>query len=191
MKYRSKVTWIAVGLSFPLILIWGYHEIKAMSSIYKQDFGNGVIIYADEYVRTGDWVFDCKNSRLISRIPLPVPLAELESAKKFTTGNLFYLKDTDKQPAKDALKEITETRDWYKNLRHLYSALDEDSNLNSHMFYMITSYAGRKWAVEVDQLIDYVGSSRFKIYATPYDVETYVDYAKALKAAANSCPKPQ
>lgn len=192
MNFRpNKSQWISIGTLSIAITLWSYHEIKFMKNAYKQDFGNGVIVYADEYVKTGNWVFDCKNSRLISRTPLPAPLTELESAKKFIIGNMFYLKEPDKKIARDALSAATEGHDWYKSLRYLYSALDEDSNLNSHMFYLITQHADRTWAVEVDQLIDHDGRSRFKLYATPYDAETYVDYAKALQAAQKSCPKPQ
>lgn len=192
MNFRqNKGLWIVLAIFSPLLLTWGYYELKAMTSVYKQDFGNGVVVYADNYVKTGRWVFDCNYSRLISREPLPVPLSELESAGKLTIGNMFYLKDSDKQPAKEALSAITGIRGWYKGLRYLYSALDENSDLNSHAFYLIAQHAGRAWAVEVDQSIGHDGKSTFKITATPYDPETYVDYAKALLAAGKSCPVPQ
>jgi len=188
---QSKGFWITLAISTALLLITANHYFRVMTSAFKEDMGNGVVIYADEYVKTGNWVFNCRNSRLISRTPLSTPLAELESTKKLSIGDMFYLKNSDKQPALNALTATIETRDWYKNLRYLYSALDEDSNLNSHMFYLITQHAGRSWAVEVDQLIDYSGKSRFEVYATPYDAETYVDHAKALQIAAKSCPAPQ
>lgn len=192
MNFRqNKLIWLILAVLSLLIITLSYREIKSMTSVYKQDFGNGVITYADEYVRTGNWVFNCRNSRLISRTPLPTPLAELESTKKLAIGDMFYLKNSDKQPALNAITATTGTRDWYKNLRYLYSALDEDSNLNSHIFYLTTQHAGRTWAVEVDQLIDHSGRSKFKVYATPYDAETYVDHAKALQMAAKSCPVPQ
>ena len=57
---------------------WVYLEHQAMTSKFNQDMGNGVVIYADKYVESGDWVFDCNYSRLISRSPLPPPLDHLK-----------------------------------------------------------------------------------------------------------------
>lgn len=192
MNFRqNKGLWIAIATFSLLLLFWGYHELKAMTSVYKQDFGNGVIVYADKYVNTGRWVFDCDYSRLISREPLPVPVSELESAGKLTIGNMFYLKDTDKQPAEQALKAITGVPGWYKQLRYLYSALNESSELDGHDFDLITQHDGRAWALRVSQWVGSDGKSSFKVTAEPYDSETYVDYVKALQAAAKSCPAPQ
>ena len=188
--YRSKTFWIATAILSPLLLVASYYGFKIMTSVYKTDLGNGVVIYADEYVKNGRWVFDCEYSRLISREPLPVPLSELESAGKLTIGNAL-LKEVDEQPAKEALRAITGIRDWYKNLRYLYSALDENSDLNSHAFFLVAQHAGRPWAVEVDQSIGYDGKSSFKVTAEPYDPETYTDYAKAMQQARVSCPVPQ
>ncbi|MGN7744121.1 hypothetical protein ACTJKT_29580 [Pseudomonas sp. 22526] len=188
--YRSKGFWIAFTIISPLLLIAANYGFKVMTSVYKTDLGNGVVIYADDYVKTGRWVFDCEYSRLISREPLPVPLSELESAGRLTIGNAF-LKEVDEQPAKEALRAVTGIRDWYKNLRYLYSALDESSDLNSHAFYLVAQHAGRSWAVEVDRSISYYGKSSFTVTAEPYDPKTYVDYAKALQAAIKSCPAPQ
>ena len=188
--YRSKTFWIATAILSPLLLVASYYEFKIMTSVYKTDMGNGVVIYADDYVKTGRWVFDCEYSRLINREPLPFPLSELESAGKLTVGN-FLLNEVDEQPAKEALRAITAIYDWHQNLRYLYSALDESSDLNSHTFYLIAKHAGRSWAVEVDQSISYNGTSNFTVTIEPFDPDTYVDYTKALQAAARSCPVPQ
>lgn len=188
--YRSKAFGIIIiTFSLPLLLT-GYYGIKIMTSVYNTDLGNGVVIYADDYVKTGHWVFDCQYSRLISREPLPTPLFELKIAGKIIIGNSL-LNKADEKPAKEALNAITGAHDWYTSLRYLYSALDESSNLNSHTFYLIDKHAGRSWAVEVEQSIDYEGKSHFTVTIEPYDPETYVDYTKALKGATKSCPKPQ
>ncbi|UCR86110.1 hypothetical protein [Pseudomonas chlororaphis] len=192
MNFRqNKGVWIALAIFSPLLLIWGYYELKTMTSVYKQDYGNGVVVHADKYVKTGSWVFDCEYSRLISREPLPIPLSELESAGKLTIGNMFFLKDSDREPAKEALRAITGIRDWYKSLRYLYSSLDENSDLNTHVFDLLAKHEGRQWALKVRQRLDHQGKSSFRITAEPYDPETYMDYAKALQAAAKSCPGPQ
>tara|TARA_R110001599_G_scaffold229825_1_gene429045 strand:- start:172 stop:744 length:573 start_codon:yes stop_codon:yes gene_type:complete len=187
--YRSKVFWIAFAILSPLLLFGANYGIKVMTSVYKTDLGNGVVIYADDYVKSGRWVFDCQYSRLISREPLPVPFSELENAGRLTIGNAF-LKEIDEQPAKEALRAITGTQDWYKSLSYLYSALGETSDLSSHAFYLVANHGGRAWAVEVNQLTSHA-KPNFTVTIEPYDPETYVDYAKALQAAAKSCPIPQ
>lgn len=189
--YRSKGFWIAFAIFSPLLWFGANYGIKVMTSVYKTDFGNGVVIYADDYVKTGRWVFDCEYSRLISRKPLPVPIAELEHAAKLTIGEMYALSDADAKLAKKAIRAITAIPNWYKSLRYLYSSLDEYSDLNTHVFDLLAKHEGQQWALRVRQNIDYNGKSSFKITAEPYDPETYMDYAKALQAAAKSCPVPQ
>ncbi|WP_371369022.1 hypothetical protein ACA097_05605 [Pseudomonas sp. QL9] len=189
--YRSKGFWIAFTIFLPLLLIATNYGFKVMTSIYKKDLGNGVVIYADDYVKTGLWVFDCKYRRLISRQPLPVPIDELERTNRLTIGKMYALSGDDKNHAKVVIRAVTEIPDWYKNLRYRYSVLGESSNLNGHSFEMTASLDGRKWGLEIWQEIGYDGDSSFDITAEPYDPETYVDHAKALQAAAKSCPIPQ
>ena len=189
--YRNKGFWIFFAIFFPLLLIAANYGFKVMTSVYKKDLGNGVVIYADDYVKSGRWVFDCKYRRLISREPLPVPLAELKAAGKLPIGNMYALNEADQTLAKEAIRVITEIPDWYNELRYLYSGLDEYSDLRYHSFYLLANHAGRIWAVKVGQSIGYDGKSNFKVTATPYDPDTYVDYTKAFQAAVKSCPIPQ
>lgn len=189
--YRSKGFWIAFAIFSPLLLIAANYGFKVMTSVYKTDMGNGVVIYADDYVKTGRWVFHCGRSRLISREPLPVPLAALERANKLTIGDMYALSGADELLAKAAIRAITAMPDWYKSLRYRYSVLGENSELNSHVFDLLAKHDGRTWALRVWQEIGYDGESSFDITAEPYDPETYVDYAKALQAAAKSCSAPQ
>lgn len=188
--YRNKGFWIAIIIFFPLLLVANY-GFKVMTSIFHQDLGNGVVIYADDYVNTGKWVFDCRNARLISREPLPVPIAELEHTEKFTIGKMYALSDQDEELAKEVIKAVTEMPNWFESLRYRYSFLGESSDLNSHTFDMVVSHAGRKWGLEVWQEIGYDGESSFDITAEPYDPTIYVDYAKAMEEAASSCSVPQ
>ncbi|WP_369989441.1 hypothetical protein [Pseudomonas xanthosomatis] len=162
-----------------------------MTSVYKKDRGNGVVIYADDYVKSGIWVFDCRYSRLISRHPLPAPLAELEQANTLTIGSTYDLDKRENIIAKAAIKAITAVPGWYKNLRYLYSGLNENSRLTMHVFDFLAEYEGRQWAFIVWQHVRSSNESHFKIVAKPYDPDTYMDYAKALETAARSCPVPQ
>ncbi|MCY1552965.1 hypothetical protein D9M68_894010 [compost metagenome] len=152
--------------------------------------GNGVVIYADDYVNTGLWIFHCGYSRIVSRKPLPVPMVELERTGKFTIGNLYVLSG-DEELAKEVITAITAKPGWYKGLRYRYSALGEESDLFGHGFDLLVWYQARQWALEVWQNIDSGGASRFDVTAEPYDPETYVDYPRELQAAARSCPTPQ
>lgn len=189
--YRSKAFWITFAIFSPLLVLGANYGIKVMTSIYKTDLGNGVVIYADDYVKSGRWVFDCEYSRLISRQPLPVPIAELERAEKLTIGTMDVLDEADKKLAKEVIRAVTAMSNWYKSLRYLYSGLDESSDLRAHDFDLIVEHNGKPWAVLVSQWVGYDGQSSFNISAQPYDPETYVDYAKALQAAAKSCSVPQ
>lgn len=189
--YRNKGFWIAATIFFPLLLIGANYGVKLMTSVYKTDLGNGVVIYADDYVETGRWVFDCEYSRLISREPLPVPISALEQGGKLTIGNMYALSEQDVEPAKKAIRAITAMPEWYKSLRYLYSSLGESGDLRTHVFDVLAKHDGRQWALRVRQNVGYSGESSFKVTAEPYDPETYVDYAKALQAAAKSCSVPQ
>jgi len=185
--FRSKIFWIAAAI---LVAI-GHNGLKMVMSVYKTDFGNGVVVYADDYVASGQWVFDCDYSRLVSRVPLPVPFLEIESTEEFDIWE-GYLKKADEQPAKEALAAITSVPRWYKDLRYLYSGLNDFSDLSAHRFHLIAEHAGRSWGVRVRQSISYYGKSDgFTLSIEPYDPETYVDYDKAFQAAIKSCPAPQ
>jgi hypothetical protein len=189
--YRSKCFWVASAILVPLLLFTVNCEVKVMASVYKTDLGNGVVIYADEYVKTGKWVFDCEYSRLVSRQPLPAPIAELEENGKLTIDRVYSLNDDEQVLANEVIRSTTASPRWYENLRYLYSSLNESSNLKTYVFDMIVKYHDQQWALRVRQNIGNDGVSRFKITAEPYDPATYVDYAKALRAAAKSCPVEQ
>ena len=185
--YRSKGFWIASIIFAPLLLAGVNYGVKIMTSVFKKDLGNGVVIYADDYVKTGRWVFDCEYRRLISREPLPVPIAELENLEKLPVRNTYVLDKRDEVVAKEVIEKVTKASNWHQELSYRYSVLGESSELSSHMFYLITRHEGRLWAVEIIQSIRY-GGAHFAARAKPYDRETYVDYPKALMSALTSCP---
>lgn len=189
--YQSKGLWFGLTLISSFLLFAAHYGFKVMTSVYKTDFGNGMVIYADDYVNSGQWVFDCRYSRLINRQPLPIPLAELRQVNMFTIGSMYELSATDTHLAKEAIRAITAQPDWYESLRYLYSGLGDNSNLDTHVFDLLAQHEGRTWALRVRQHIHYDGKSSFNIIALSYDPETYVDYAKALEIARKSCSVPQ
>lgn len=188
---QNKGNLVLIILVTPLLLLAIYHWYKIMTSAYNTDLGNGVVIYADDYVKTGRWVFDCNRSRLISREPLAVPIDDFEKSTKITTGKMYTLSKPSIEKAEEFIKSITTTPEWYRNLHYRYSVLGENSDLSSHLFGLISSYEGKQWTFKVWQEVGHDGNSSFEITAEPYDPETYVDYSKALQSAAKSCPKSQ
>lgn len=188
--YRSSIFWIITIIFLPPLLVAIHYGFRIMTSVYKTDFGNGVVIYADDYVETGKWVFDCGYSRLISREPLPAPIAELEKYGSLTIGEMYYLSDADKASAKAAIRAITKLDGWYKKMLYLYSGLGENNDLNVHVFDLFGRHNGQAWALKVWQRLD-SGKSSFMVIAEPYDPETYMDHSKVLQTAAKSCPVPQ
>jgi hypothetical protein len=174
-----------------LLLAAGTYGFKLMTSVYKQDFGNGVIVYADAFVRTGKWVYNCRNSRLVSRQPLIAPITELRKEGKLTIGDMYSLSSADRAQAIATIKATTQIDDWYNKLLYLTSGLDENSNLANHDFDLLIRHDGRTWAVIVSQSLLKGYRSNFTITAEPYDPNTYMDYNEMLKAAAASCPIPQ
>ena len=153
--------------------------------------GNGVVIYADDYVKTGHWVFDCNYSRLISRTPLSAPALEKENHDRHTIGEMHSLKKSDREQAKIVIGEIMKAEGWHKELRYIYSGLDTDSRVNVNVFNILSNHNGRPWVLEVRDWIGSKSLPNIEITAEPYPPETYMSHAKALQAAAKSCPKPQ
>lgn len=128
--------------------------MNTMTSVYKTDFGNGVVIYADDYVSTGKWLFDCGYSRLISREPLSVPLPELEKSGRLTIRDTYLPKGFDNAQATAAIKAITAINGWHERLRYLYSGLNNSSNLDTHVFGLLASHNGQARALRVRQWIE-------------------------------------
>ncbi len=175
----------------PLLLLVGNYGYKVVTSVYNTDLGNGVVIYGDDYVKSGRWVFDCQYSRVVSREPLLPPLAELSALGEVTVGKMNYLSRRDAGSVKEAISAAVERTEWYKNLQYVYSGVDESGEIWSHKFFLLADHAGLKWALEVDQIFRSNRTDRFVVTGKPYNPETYVDYTKAFAAAVKSCPAPQ
>ena len=189
--YPSRRLTITTAILLSLLLIALYYGLNIMNSKYKTDLGNGVVIRADNYVHTGDWVSHCGRSRLVSRTPLPIPSAELKRSGVLTLGKMYALNNAEKTLAKEAIQAVIAMPEWYKNLKYRYSVLDENSNLNSHLFDLLAEHDGRVWALIIWQEIDQNEVSSFDITAQLYNPATFVDHGRALQAAAKSCSIPQ
>lgn len=188
---RNKYLWIFLTAATSILALTINYGYKILNSYYKTDFGNGIIIYADDYVKTGRWIFDCNYSRLISRTPLSAPALEKENHDRYTIGEMHSLKKSDREQAKIVIGEIMKAEGWHKELRYIYSGLDTDSRVNVNVFNILSNHNGRPWVLEVRDWIGSKSLPNIEITAEPYTPETYMSHAKALQAAAKSCPKPQ
>jgi len=170
---------------------WVYLEHQAMTSKFNQDMGNGVVIYADKYVESGDWVFDCNYSRLISRSPLPPPLDHLKQEARPKPTSTYSLSPSDRATANEIIQKLTKESNWHSNLRYVFSTVSENSKLSQHLFNTTTEHENRTWVIYLFQAIENEEWSRFYIAAAPYAPETFIDYEKAMQQARASCPTPQ
>lgn len=178
---------ILILISLLILAAIFYFWYPKMTSKYHTDFGNGVVIYADKYVNSGQWVYDCKTTRLISKQPLKFPVSDLEESGNLDINTARQLGE-ERENAKSAIKSVTSIKDWYKNLEYNYSALSQsDSEISAHVYSLIADHNGEEWAVFVDQGTDIEGNLQFKIRARIYDQEEFIDHKKALALAANSC----
>lgn len=180
-----------MAIIVPLLMLGIDYGIKVMTSVYKKDFGNGMVIYADDYVNSGRWVFDCRYTRLISRERLPPPLEELSALEVVPVGKMYFMDNLEAAFTKKAIEAITTRPGWYSGLQYVHSSLGEFTGIRRHKFFLVADYAGHRWAVEASHNPKSNGKYRFNISGRRYDPETYVDYDKAFKAALTSCPAPQ
>lgn len=176
---------LLIALSISCVAYCGY---LLMQKKYQTDMGNGVVIYADAFVRTGKWVFTCGHVRLVSLTPIPFPASELERIGQLK-ADYSHLFTADVHAGQEALESLTRVPAWHQRFHYRYSALSENSQLSGHSFGYVHDHRGRQWAVDVWQSLQ--SSSRFSISITPYSSDNYVDHKRALTNAVNSCPKPQ
>ncbi|MDR0279479.1 MAG: hypothetical protein LBJ37_16495 [Paucimonas sp.] len=128
---------------------------------------------------------------MISRVPLPVPIGELKKANKLSLGKMYHLSEAEKELAKEVIATVIAMHDWYQSLEYRYSVLDENSDLNSHLFGLLVEHEDRLWVFTIWQKIHGNGESSFTVIPEEYDPETYLNHAKALEIAEQSCTASQ
>lgn len=161
-----------------------------MPSHYKTDIGNGITLYADKYVNSGEWVYHCKERYLVSRTPKVFPAQHfLETGVLRRGPTLIDPKHDDR--GEDFVEWITQESDWYKPLKYSTTGLDEDSSISYHSFWLITEYEDKRWVVLIGQPDNRIRRDDYYIIVKPYDPATHRTHETALSAARTSCPKPQ
>ncbi|WP_152623829.1 hypothetical protein [Pseudomonas sp. PI1] len=187
----SRSSIFALTLILSTAVLWAYIEYKAMNSKFNQDMGNGIIIYGDHYIDSGDWLFNCELGSLVSRIPLPVPADQLKNTSSFETETTIHVREKQKNTAKLVIQYITKKPEWYMGLHYRNSILSESSKLLFHTFQLITDYEGEAWEIYLFQDLAPRSHSQFSIGAKPHDPATFIDHEKAIQQARASCPTPQ
>ncbi|MFK3773379.1 hypothetical protein [Pseudomonas sp. NPDC089406] len=186
---RNNRRLLFTGAALAVLLTVANHWISYYTTPFKLDTGMSGVIYAGQYVKTSKWVFDCNNGRLISRTPLPPPLAALRKIKPPIESLMIHsLNSVDRAVATQLINTLHP--DDYENLRYRFSAQNDDSVVWQHNYYLIKHHAGRDWVIEIKQF-SWSKSDSFLAEAIPYDAAQYVDHPKALSAAVVSCPAPQ
>jgi hypothetical protein len=168
----------------------GYILSTLLPEHHTTDWGNGVIIQAEKYVRSGAWVYDCKGSFLISRIPKDILLENLVDRSKIET-NLTHLPSEKKKFAEELIKAYLATPNWHQNLRYTRTNLYEDSRIADHDFEATTRHKEISWKLILSQPDKLEKDNRYLITATPHDPASHKTYETLLKEARVSFPKPQ
>ncbi|MFK3773380.1 hypothetical protein [Pseudomonas sp. NPDC089406] len=187
--FQNKRLLACLGVALTVISVFGYRWLSYYITPFKIDNGMTGTTYAGQYVKTGKWVFDCNNGRLISRIPLAPPMAAFEKNQySIAPSNINPLSGSEKAIAAQLINTLT--HDDYEKLQYRFSMQDDSSVVWVHSYYLIKHHAERDWAIEILQF-SWSNSDSFRADARPYNPAEYVDHAKALSAALVSCPSPQ
>jgi hypothetical protein len=171
-------------------LIFIYVLFMPHDGDYITDWGNGVIIKGDRYVKSGKWAYDCKRWRLVSIIPKPFPIEHFKSIAPIEPD--YYLSAFDrKTTAKEFINQMLSTDYWHKNLRYVDTYITDSSEIYSHSFEVSSLYKGEQWTLRIAQRENPSIKKAYSITADIYDATYHKPHEELLEEAKASCPKPQ
>lgn len=179
-KWRIILPSLAIG---SLIVIFQKND-------YTTDYGNGVTVYADRYVNTGEWVYNCKRSFLVSRVAKVFPSEHFKSEGEISIGPILLYPHKE-LIAKAFISAVIADKDWHAKLEYVKTGIDETSSLSDHYFQFTTDYEGSLWTISVGHPHDLNRDNEYSITAKPYDPATHMTHESALRESRISCPKPQ
>lgn len=177
---------------------WALIAITSLGSLaylmrpmhYTTDLGNGVTIVADKYVNSGDWVYHCKSFYLTKRTPMPFPAQEFIERGEVLPG-LILLSPEKETIAKSLIESLIKKEDWYSELQYSFSNINEQDNLQSHLFWLAIEYENTAWIVWLRQSLASTRLGNYYISANPYDPATHRSHERAISESLTSCPRPQ
>jgi hypothetical protein len=108
---------------------------------YTTDWGNGVVIRGDRYVKSGTWAYNCKRWQLVSKNPRSFPS---EHFKRSGQVRIYpHLSSPGKQEAAKAFIDQTlKTDNWYERLRYVETYINESSQIHAHYFDLFAITTG-------------------------------------------------
>lgn len=157
---------------------------------YTTDYGNGVTVYADRYVKSGEWVYHCKRSFLVSRVARVFPSEHFRTEGKISIGPI-WLHPHRELIAKAFISAVMADEKWYARLTYVKTGITDISRISNHHFQITTDYEGSLWTILVGQPHDLNNDNDYWITAKPYDPATHITHETALNEARSSCSKPQ
>lgn len=173
-----------------LVLVLSYILFLPYDNDYITDWGNGVIIKGDRYVKSGDWAYNCKRWQLVSKIPRSFPS---EHFKRSGQVRIYpHLSSPGKQEAAKAFIDQTlKTENWYERLRYVETYINESSQIHAHYFDLFAMHNGEQWRLSVGQRDNLNIEKAYSITADVYDARYDKSHEELLQEAKASCPKPQ
>jgi hypothetical protein len=115
---RKKRIGLTLALTYILFLPY--------DNDYTTDWGNGVVIVADRYVKSGEWVYNCARWHLVSKTPRPFPTEHFMKSKYI---KIDYDKSSPKErdTAKDFINDTLKKENWHESLHYVDTYIDESS----------------------------------------------------------------
>ena len=179
---KSTLTCFLIALGCVGLLLTPAH--------YTTDMGNGVTLVADKYVNTGRWVYHCQDIYLVKRKIMPFPTDEFIKQGRVLPG-LILLDPEQKKVANTVINELIKEENWHAQLRYAFSDINEQDDIQSHLFWRATHHKNTTWVIWVRQSLASTRLHNYYISALPYDPATHMTHQRALNKALISCPKPQ
>lgn len=174
------------GLSLTL----GYLLFLPYDNYYVTDWGNGIVIKGDRYVRSGEWAYNCIRWHLVSKTPKSFPDDDFRENKNIEIDT--YTSPPQKQQAAiEFINETLKTKNWHQRLQYIHTYINEDSQIDAHYFRLSATYKGEQWILRVRYSDSFYIKKLYFISAAPYDARYHKPYEELLQEAKLSCPKPQ
>lgn len=177
-------------LTLITLVVLGSFAYLMRPMYYTTDLGNGVTLVADKYVNSGDWVYHCKSFYLTKRNPVPFPTQEFVERGNVVPG-LILLAPKQKAMAKDLIDSLMKKEAWHEKLQYSYSNINEQDNIQSHLFWLAVEHENMPWIVWLRQSFNPSRKHHYFISAIPYDPATHRNHERAISESRISCPRPQ
>lgn len=168
----------------------GYILSTLLPEHYTTDWGNGVIIHADKYVNSGEWIYNCKQSFLVSKIPRSPPTED--ALRGWQPSALIESLPRDRKAATlELISATTSKKNWHHHLRYTFTGIYENSKISAHYFEMTTYHKANLWTLQVRQLHAPDEDKPYSINASLHNPNRHKPHNELVEEARLSCATPQ